>query len=339
MQNMFYNTLLACLVFGLIGCNGEQPSSKITLNAQTLAYADFANNSSLLATTDYLGNNDLWDLATNKLIAKLTDSEQQKNKNFADNYSRILLSDNNKLVFASSGQRLEIWDNANGAVISNFATSGIITSFDVNASGSQALLGYNDHSVQLINTKNGNLIWKIKYGASIEKVALSADGLYGLVSLDNGASDLWQITKNQILHTFKTTNKPYLVLISPQNRYVLLAALLEPARIYDLHSGELIYELIEQRWLSPKLFKRNILQVAAAQFSEDLSTLITASAPGRVLVWELKTGKVARTLVLPRDLLSSEIMPTILATSENSEQKTIYALTATGIIYKWQNKS
>jgi WD40 repeat protein len=335
MHNAFYKLLKTCLLIFLISCQNEEPASKFTLNEPDIAYGNFTNNGAMLVTTDYLGNNNLWDLANHKLLYKLTDTE--KTKDFADLYGSIMLADNAKMVFANSGHRLEIWDSASGRVINNYATSGIIKSFALNSTGNQALIGYNDRTVQLINTQTGNLIWKIKYNTDIERVNLSSDGLYALISLDTGVCDLWQVTQNKILHTFKNRQKIYFSAISPENRYVLIATLLEPVRLYELHSGELIYELIENRWLSAKLFKRNILQINAASFSRDLNTLITAVPNGRILVWELQTGTLIKEFQLPTDFFDEQAMPTILAVTYNQDYSFIYALTSNGLVYKWQH--
>jgi WD40 repeat protein len=334
MKNLSYYILTAAIAC-LSGCDAERPSSKMVINESTLASADFSAKSNFLAITDYRGNNSLWDIKNKKFLYSLLDNTNPLNTQFKDVYSKILLPDNLELALASCEHRLGIWNVTSGKLINNFATRGVICDFDVNHTGSQVLLGYNDRSVQLLNTKTGNLIWQIKYSANIEKVSISTDGLYAAISTDANNTDIWQITQNTLLHKLKTTHTPYFSLISPQNKYVLLGSFLEPVGVYDTHSGELIYHLNKYNWLPPKLFKSNHFQISAAQFSDDLATLITASTTGQVLVWEMQTGSLIKELQLPSKLFSTETIPAILAISFSEDRKAIYALTSSGLLYKW----
>ncbi len=194
-------------------------------------------------------------------------------------YAVAISADGRRAVSgARDGDRLLIWDLDSGDIVHRPGghTGGVAT---VAMAGRLAISGSHDGTARVWDAGTGECVRVLDdshRGSAVDAVRLSADGGRALTVGSGGRAQLWDVASGNRLHTFEPAWSRFTdVRLSDDGRYALAAGE-NLLTLYDLSTGEPVYELPDR----PEA-------IAAVCLSPDGRFLAAACRDTTVRTWEL----------------------------------------------------
>lgn len=135
--------------------------------------------------------------------------------------------------------------------------------------------------------QNNQIVLNAGHSDDVNTLDLSADGQWLVTASPDRTIRIWNYAQKKLyrtLHSF-TTQKIYVVVISPNGKYVAVGTQDNYVRIWDRQTGVLKYKLAG-----------HFGDVNTLAFSPDNKTLASGSTDDRVIVWDLAKGSPRLTL-------------------------------------------
>ena len=124
----------------------------------------------------------------------------------------------------------------------------------------------------------------------INSAAVSRDGRYIAVGLDDRAVVLWDTAAGRPVRTLAGHQKPVLsVAFSPDGKHLLSGSADATAILWDVETGEPV-----------RTYKGHTGPVVSVAFSPDGTRLLTGSPDGTAILWNTQTGEQVHTLKCTR---------------------------------------
>jgi WD40 repeat protein len=171
----------------------------------------------------------------------------------------------------SDSERLYNWNHKAGEL-------STIIAADFSADGQWALTA-NPHTMVLWSMKDGSSARYWTAPGTILDIALSSDGNYALLGLDDQSAVLFDIQRGGIKRTFHHKNRVRSVSLSADNKVALSGSEDFTANAWDVNTGKLI---------SSMTHNDDIQQVA---LSPDGNIALSASQYDQAVVWDTRSGK------------------------------------------------
>ncbi len=268
----------SCVILLLAGCLFETPE----LNRWRLAES---NTSSLALSRDgrftiaYSKQDHLilWDLLQNKQLASLGQQDPQ-----SSNVTRIRFSDSGQFAITATQTNFAVWDLAWSQSLGLWSVSdSVLLDLDVANNGEHVILGLTNGKAIYVNLGTGRRLEFLAHGDRVNSVAISANGRYALSGGNDYFAYLWDTQTGQALFSFEHTERVNRVALDRDGRWAFTADA-HQAFIWDIKTGEKVSTL--KTFLRQQVF-------STARFSDDGKHLITGTPAGRVVVWEVESGK------------------------------------------------
>ena len=228
-----------------------------------------------------------------------------------------------------------------------------------------------DTTCAVWNITSGNNISHWSFPSKITATALTQDGRFAIIGMQNNQAHLIDLFSGHTVKVFEHADSISSVAISENEQYVLIGADDRAARLWDLNSGLLLHQWFYDAKISKVAFSPNneyafvsssqkqthirdiktgevvseismvMLQkitnapnfsVTAVHFTNDNKSVIIGSPPSYVRQWDIHTGKKLKQWVLPTShLRPSAAIP--FAINTNGNKIIIEASNGTGYVY------
>jgi RNA polymerase sigma factor (sigma-70 family) len=256
----------------------------------------FSPDGSLLATGTGRGSIRIWEVATRRLVRKVT---------FAANVGKVAFSSDGKLLACGTWDgHCRLWDLAQGKELRRLRNEpdgnySLYTIFAPNG-GPLAVWGYGDRSIRLFDADGSKEIRRFK-AEGAEKMgppnlwgwvnsiyaSFSPDGKILAVFRDVGRIELWEVESGKKLYTLACgrSHKPSFLSFSPDGTKLASAggdlwAGDHIVRVWDVTRGKEILPLTGHS--SP---------ISSAALSPNGNTVATAGQDGVIHLWERSSAK------------------------------------------------
>ncbi len=253
----------------------------------------FSNDSSLLATGTGDKSVHIWDVATRKLVHKVT---------FAEGVGKVAFSSDSKLLACGTWDGYcRLWDLAQGKEVRQLRDE-LKTQRSLNAifapnGGPLAVWGYEDASIRLFDANGVKEIWRFKKEGETKStspwgwstnifVSFSPNGKILATFRERGRIDLWDVESGKKLHTLACDGGhfPTFLVFSPDGSKLASAG-------GDPWSGDNIVRLWDVAQGKEILHAGHGSPISSVAISPDGNTVATAGQDGVIHLWERSSGK------------------------------------------------
>ena len=216
------------------------------------------------------------------------------------------LGDGTRVLSVGTDQAVKEWDTKFGLAISSTELENLgLVSAVIASDGNHILLGANNGQLILWdpNTKKPARTWNTGVsGASIERVAISADNQLCAAYNADGLIQCWNLANGKKVSSIAVQQKDVSCLaISADGQWLLTGGDTNTARVWEVSTGKLL-----------KTFTIQGVRMVAAAFSPDSKYALigsddsSASGLGTILaLWEVNSGLVHRTFEGHRAIITA----------------------------------
>lgn len=220
----------------------------------------------------------LWDLQENSELASLGKQDPDGNT-----VSHIRISDNGRYAVTATQLNFAVWDLSWTQAEGLWSISdGLIRDIDISSNGEQVLLGLSNGKAIYVNLVTGRRLEFLAHREKVNSVALSSNGKFALTGGNDYRAYFWSTDTGQALYTFEHEARINRVALQRDGKYALSSDGADDSYIWDLKTGQKVSTL--------KSLSRQLV-FSTARFSNDGETLVTGSPNGRVMLWDVASGK------------------------------------------------
>ena len=260
----------------------------------------------------------LWDLEKNK--------ERWRKTHKAYFRKVVFTADSRKVITVSSHHVVNMWDAINGKCIHTFSgpTKYSTDATAVTQDGKKILLPSSAKSC-IYDVGKGQQLMQLKGVRYLRCATFAPNGhsiLTASSSLDDYKLSLCDAKTGVVRTTFRGhTSHINAVVFSPDGKRVASASQDDTARIWDTETGKELHRCVGH------VCRGRAEGVSAVAFSPDGTTLATgANSYDRILLWDVRTGKQQREIVLKTAMLRLHFAPDGRHLITANNDGTIYVL-------------
>lgn len=203
-------------------------------------------------------------------------------------------TDGKTLVTVSSGGAVSRWNTERGGRKTGFWASSDPQSAALSPNG-QVVAACDREGVALHDTETGKQLQEWTERGEPTATVFSTDGTTLVVGYENEQVHLYDVETGKRLSSVKTHSEPCALALSPDGR--ILAA----AGGFDGHGGIDLWDVGAGRHLAT--FRGLPEEAVELLFSRDGRTLVACDEAGTIVVWDVRTQKMLRTLASRRRIL------------------------------------
>jgi len=202
-------------------------------------------------------------------------------------YSAALSNDGTYGIVGSIQHGASLWDMKRKERLFNWNHSKgdytLLTSAAFSPDGRFAATA-SDRTIVLWETATGAPVWFWTSPGDILSMALTPNGDYAALGLDNHTAVLFDIKNGGVKRTFNHNGKVRSVSLSDDGALLLTGSDDETAKLWDLQSGEELH-----RW-------QHNNQVITTALSTSGNYAFTAAQADKAIIWNTQSGKEVQTL-------------------------------------------
>ena len=268
-----------------------------------------SDDGEVVATADESGTVAVWNLLDGSLIRQLTDEKYRP----ATIKSLDLSPDKKKLVFSDTQSRIHFWNLERNRYIT---FEGKLTSAANKVlfadGGDTVLSGDEDFLLTVWDAPSGAPGKQYSFVRSIYDMALSSDGRYLALALNEATLQIWDMTTGQEFNRINVPRnlKPFtFVTFLPNNTTVLAGSADGFIRAWNITGADPLWSITST---SQDDHHEAINPVKTAALSQDGTVLVVGFENGLVETWDLVTQK----RILSRDLKSNPIQRVVISPND-----------------------
>ena len=222
----------------------------------------------------------LWDTASGKLIASLTDPE------LVDVLYGAFSPDGTRILTANINNTARLWDAASGKLIASFglgpAWSGTAfleagrPAIHFSPDSARVLAASADYTAKLWDAASGKLLASFAHQDEVFQAEFSRDGARILTASRDKTAKLWDTASGKLISSFDHPDGLYQATFSPDGARILTASG-NAAKLWNAVSGKLIASFEHQD------------TVPWAGFSPDGTRILTVSRDKTAKLWDAAT--------------------------------------------------
>ncbi len=236
----------------------------------------------------------VWNLTNAKLIATLDGHK--------DGVNAVIISPDGQLFFTAGGTAgpntskvIKVWSMKTKKLLRTLTGhSQGVTTLAITPDGKTLVSGSYDKTIKFWNPQTGTLIRTLTgHTSEVRSVAISPDGKIlasGGGSLKGDADKtvkLWNLETGKLISSINDNgNVISFIGFTPDGKYLVNAT--DPKiNVWDLNTGKLVNSFSVS----------DIEGITSATLGKDSQSVVTTTLDGAVIMWNLTTGKVIKTLV------------------------------------------
>ncbi|KGK41017.1 hypothetical protein LH51_18215 [Nitrincola sp. A-D6] len=313
--------LTLCLL--LSGCDtAQQPDNNFALTAGGAYSASVSEDGRYAMIGSFELGGHLWDLVNRERLYDWNHVED----GFSDLVASAFSPDGSYAATATTTD-LVLWQLSDGQPVWFWSSPGEILDMALSVNGDFALLGLANHTAVYFDIKNGGVRRTLRHPARVRSVALSQDGRYALTGADDYIARFWDLENETLLTQHEFDNVVNRVALSPDSQLAFSAATLNSARLWRTDSGEQVHSLSGDE----SFFTRRLSHLSA-RFSTDGSQLVTGTASGRVMLWDVGNGKHLRSWRVAQRGHMGPVQTGVYAVGFSSHSEGLVAVGSNGLL-------
>ncbi|KDN41571.1 hypothetical protein RSAG8_07372, partial [Rhizoctonia solani AG-8 WAC10335] len=242
-------------------------------------------NGSYIASGSYDATIRVWDAKGGKLVTGPFKAHR-------DRVTSVAFSpDSTRILSTGAFDPVRIWSVQSGAlIVSTSSTSEhrCVRTAAFSSDGSSIISGDDNATISFWDAHTGNLIsmQPSEHSTQINSISMSSHGSrFASASLD-GTIYVWDtVTRQIILGPLKGNKATNQAVFSPNDMYIASCTEDDGINLWDAGSGELVASM--ERYLDYGSIGISTGTVNSVSFSPDSSRLVSCSAHGDVLIWDI----------------------------------------------------
>lgn len=210
----------------------ELPFLETNLAHGQVSSAALSFDGSLLASGDYSGTIEIWDVENRQLLQTIQDAHT--------GYVNSLAFSPDFRLLASGGDdsRVIVWNVITGAKIHTSWHAGFVYQVAFSPDGNQILSASNDATIKLWDAQTGQNVQTFWDTAPVTAMAISPDGRLLASGSNANTITVWEIASRNKLHTFKGNFAGVASLAFSSDGHLLASGSSDVVKIWDLASGQ-----------------------------------------------------------------------------------------------------
>ncbi|MFA7158472.1 MAG: hypothetical protein WC299_04145, partial [Kiritimatiellia bacterium] len=222
--------------------------------------------------------------------------------------------DGRRAVSGSDYNTIQVWDLENGICLRTLesdhrgllgssldkSSRRAILSISVTPDGRRAVLGSDDHTMQVWDLESGACLLTLKgHNEAVKSVSVTADGRRAVAAYTEDAFNptalfmksglpllVWDLESGECLHILKGHSYGVLsVSVTPDGRWAVSGGVDKTLRVWDLENGECL-----------RILQGHNSSIEAVVVTPDGRRVISGSYDDTLRVWDLESGECLRTL-------------------------------------------
>ncbi|QEW05157.1 WD40 repeat domain-containing protein [Nitrincola iocasae] len=307
----------------LSGCDSaQQPENHLSLTAGGAYSASISEDGRYAMIGSFELGGHLWDLVNRERLYDWNHVDD----GFSDLVASAFSPDGSYVATATTTD-LVLWQTRDGQPVWFWSSPGEILDMALSANGDFALLGLANHTAVYFDIKNGGVRHTLRHPARVRSVALSQDGRFALTGADDYIARFWDLENETLLTEHAFDNIVNRVALSPDAQLAFSAATLSSARLWRTSNGEQVHSLSGDE----SFFTRRLSHLSA-RFSADGSQLVTGTASGRVMLWDVGSGNHLRSWRIEQRGSIGPVQTGVYAVGFSSHREGLVAVGSNGLL-------
>lgn len=203
---------------------------------------------------------------------------------------------NDELLSALNNEKLsnlllkKLWEQKDQPLVTLYDSAWVVKSAVLSPDGLSLLTISSDVQARLWDVQTRECVKKFEgHTGSLNALAMNSHGQYFVTGSDDATVRLWDIKKEKSVILQGHTDPITAVVFSPDGQNIATAARDQNIKIWNSKTGRCV-----QSFKNPNIFAQSMA------FHQDgfllATTSLAASCNGAVTLWNIKTGKIIRTL-------------------------------------------
>lgn len=263
---LFVWIALAC------GCSAPEREWQTTIEGALSASLSPDGQYALIGSMENGGA--LWRLQDNALLYNWNHASGGFSRLTASTFSR-----DSRYALTAEPERFVLWDVNTGQALGFWPSKAGILSLALSNEGRYALIGQDDYSAILIDTRNGSLLQTLNHSDDVNTVAISADGRIGATGSEDGIVKVWNLENGEVTFAYKLGDDVSAVALNDDGSLVFGTLYYGKGKIWRTESGEMVSEIGHNR-----------TTITCARFSDDNKSLLTGFTTRRLVLWDVNSG-------------------------------------------------
>ncbi|MEL7357351.1 MAG: caspase family protein [Cyanobacteria bacterium J06560_6] len=247
----------------------------------------------------------VWDVATGETLFSYDHEDKLLSVRFSP--------DGQQIVTASADGKARVWA-VTGKLVATLAHKGPVLSASFSPDGTQVATASSDKTAQVwtvASSQSGESVEQsvmtFIHTDRVREAVFSPDGTYLATASDNNGADVWDLATGERVFRPKHERWVSTVRFSPDGELLVTGSRDRTAKIWDL-TGNLAGELTgaESRLITRLNHRRSVNTVS---FSQSGDRVLTASADGSAIVWDVDTGRAITGLNHSAEVLAASFSP------------------------------
>jgi WD40 repeat protein len=210
----------------------ELPFLETNLTNGRVISAALSFDGKLLATGDYSGTIEIWDMESRQLLQTILDAHTGYVNSLA------FSPDSRLLVSGGDDSRVIVWNVATGAKIHTSWHAGFIYQVTFSPDGNQILSASHDATIKLWDVQTGQNVQTFFDTAPVTAMAISPDGRMLASGSNANTITVWEIASRIKIYSFKGNFSGVASLSFSSDGRLLASGSADVVKLWDLTSGQ-----------------------------------------------------------------------------------------------------
>ena len=308
---------LSCAV--LLACgSGSHPANSFKHSDDHVHTAAISPSGeyALVATSPH--SVEIWDLKKNSTAHTL--DHQTHQISVIDS----AISPDDTYALTAGKHSVSLWGLNTGNLYNSFELPGNIIDVALSNNGRHGLIALDNNTAIYVDLRTGNTLQTFQHNDKVTSVGLSRHGEFAITGSLDGTAKIWDHKTGQLLNIIEHDTPVNLVAISRLGTYAMTSGENTAIKIWHVEDGKLLRELEGP----PKT-------LASARFSPDESLLAAGCKPQTLALWNVQTGELLDSWVMPKKAFWRPTIVNVLGVSFSPDKRFILTEDSLGRHHQW----
>ena len=219
----------------------------------------------------------LWSTDTGMPIATLVheDKDAYDGQTYPDAVDAVIFSDDGSRFLTWANNNANVWDAANGKMISSFGHGGMLYDVAFSSDGSRLLLAEQGQTIWLMETAEGTIIDSLFHMGAVTGGMFSKD-VSRILTFTTGGMYLWDAATRKKIATPGVVDIPFEIFRADGSQFLNTGG--RGVIIWDARDGKTVLEI------------EYAGEIVGTAINSDYSRILTWSGDNTLQLWETDTG-------------------------------------------------